>query len=93
MIRSSNAPVTGSKFFHIDCHDDVANEVVLGQTAFDAAHQSKVFHLCTENHDSDMPLGQTACDATQQDDHQDVHEVRIEKLCIGAVTEEDMLRK
>ena len=51
------------------------------------------FHLCKDNHDSDMPLGQTACDATQQDDRQDVHEVWFEKLCIGEVREEDMLRK
>ena len=125
MICSSNVPVTGSKLFHIDCHDDVAHEVVLGQTAFDAAHQSKVFQLCKDNHDSDMPLGQTACDAAhtirayplgqtacdaahesrafhlckerhdiaEQDDHQDVHGVRVGKMCIGEVTEEDMLCK
>ena len=27
------------------------------------------------------------------DDHQDVHGVRVEKMCIGEVTEEDLLRK
>ena len=36
---------------------------------------------------------QTGCDAAQQDYHQDVHEVRVEKLRIGEVAEEDMLRK
>ena len=26
MICSSNVPVTGSKFFHVDCHDDGVDE-------------------------------------------------------------------
>ena len=30
---------------------------------------------------------------TEQDDHQDVHGVRIEKMCRGKVTEEDMLHE
>ena len=54
---------------------------------------AEYFILCKENHDIDTPLGQTACDAAQQDDHQDVHGVRVEKMCIGEVAEEDMLRK
>ena len=54
----------------------------MGQTACDAAQKSRVFHLCQGNHD-----------IAEQDDNQDVHGVRVEKMCIGEVTEEDMLRK
>ena len=39
------------------------------------------------------PLGRIACGAAQQDDHRDVHGVRVEKMCVGEVTEEDMSRK
>ena len=63
------------------------------QTAFDAAHKSRTFYLCEESHDIGKPLGQTAHDAGQHHDHQDVHRVRFEKMCIGEVTEEDMMHK
>ena len=100
MICSSNAPVTGSKLFHVDCHDDSVVEIIeplgqtacnaahkirafpMGQTACDAAHKRIAFHLCKESHD-----------IAEQDDHQDVHGVRVEKMCIGVVTEEDKLRE
>ena len=79
--------------FHVDCHDDNADEIILGQKACDATHKSRVLHLCNEDHDIDKSLGQTACDAAQHDDHQDVHGVQVEKMRIDEMTEEDMLRK
>ena len=60
-----------------------------GQNAHDAARRS--FFLCEESHDIGKPVGQNAHDTAQHDDHQDAHTVRVEEMCIGEVTEEDMM--
>ena len=89
MICSSNAPTTGSKYFHVDCHDVCSDEVDPGQNAHDAA--CRTFCMCEESHDVGKPVGRNAHDAAQHDDRQDVHKVRGEEMCIGEVTEEDMM--
>ena len=91
MISSSNAPITGSKYSHVHYHDVCSDEIEPGQNAHDAARRT--FYLGEESHDIGKPVGQNAHDAAQRDEHQDVHKVRVEEMCIGEVTEEDMMHK
>ena len=66
MISSSNVPVTGSKYFHSDCHEDDVDEIQRsprgGITCRDTTEITEVFHQCAEVFDESPRGGPKARD-------------------------------
>ena len=46
----------------------MSRHISLGQTAYDAAHKNKVFHLCKENHDVSGQDQDKCIDVIKEDD-------------------------
>ena len=108
MISSSHVPVTGSKYFHSDCHEDDVDEIQRsprrGIICRDTTEIKNVFHQCAGQFDESPRCGSKGRDTlggadqvfhgmAEQVDDRDVHGARGEDKCIGEVTKEDMLQK
>ena len=68
--------ITGSRYFkgfdleQVDEIDEekICRDVPVGQTAYDAAHKNKVFHLCKENRNMPEQVQDKCIDETKDDD-------------------------
>ena len=72
-MSSSNVPVTGSKYFHADCHEDGVDEILDsprgGITRRDTTEIKKVFHQCSERLDESPRGGPNGRDTVGGADH------------------------